>query len=68
MAMVSGGIAGAFGFAGLTILLHRRLTDDRIRATSKASDILIAVILWFQLLLGLATIPLSAQHLDGLVG
>lgn len=65
MAMVSGGIAGAFGFAGLTILLHRRLTDDRIRATSKASDILIAVILWFQLLLGLATIPLSAQHLDG---
>ena len=65
MAMVSGGIAGAFGFAGLTILLHRRLTDDRIRAISKASDILIAVILWFQLLLGLATIPLSAQHLDG---
>lgn len=65
MAMVSGGIAGAFGFVGLTILLHRRLTDDRIRATSKASDILIAVILWFQLLLGLATIPLSAQHLDG---
>lgn len=65
MAMVSGGIAGIFGFAGLTILLHRRLTDDRIRATSKASDILIAVILWVQLLLGLATIPLSAQHLDG---
>jgi len=45
--------------------LHRRLTDDRIRATSKTSDILIAVILWFQLLLGLATIPLSGQHLDG---
>ncbi|QWD65453.1 respiratory nitrate reductase subunit gamma [Polynucleobacter sp. MWH-Aus1W21] len=65
MAMATGGIAGTFGFIGLTILLHRRLTDDRIRATSKASDILIAVILWFQLLLGLATIPLSGQHLDG---
>lgn len=65
MAMASGGIAGTFGFIGLTILLHRRLTDDRIRATSKPSDILIAVILWFQLLLGLATIPLSGQHLDG---
>ena len=65
MAMATGGIAGTFGFIGLTILLHRRLTDDRIRATSKASDILIAVILWFQLLLGLATIPLSGPHLDG---
>lgn len=65
MAMATGGIAGTFGFIGLTILLHRRLTDDRIRATSKPSDILIAVILWFQLLLGLATIPLSGQHLDG---
>lgn len=67
MAMISGGMAGTFGFIGLTILLHRRLTDDRIRATSKPSDILIAVILWFQLLLGLATIPLSGQHLDGSV-
>lgn len=65
MAMISGGTAGLFGFIGLTILLHRRLTDERIRATSKPSDILIAVILWIQLLLGLATIPLSAQHLDG---
>ncbi|TXI09785.1 MAG: respiratory nitrate reductase subunit gamma [Polynucleobacter sp.] len=65
MAMISGGVAGLFGFVGLTILLHRRLTDERIRATSKPSDILIAVILWIQLLLGLATIPLSAQHLDG---
>ena len=32
---------------------------------TKIVSILIAVILWFQLLLGLATIPLSAQHLDG---
>ncbi len=67
MAMISGGVAGTFGFIGLTILLHRRLTDDRIRATSKPSDNLIAVVLWFQLLLGLATIPLSGQHLDGSV-
>jgi len=67
MAMASGGIAGVFGFIGLTILLHRRLTDDRIRITSKPSDILIVVVLWLQLLLGLATIPLSGQHLDGSV-
>ncbi|MDY0055598.1 MAG: respiratory nitrate reductase subunit gamma [Methyloversatilis sp.] len=65
LAMVSGGIAGLLGFIGLTILLHRRLTEPRIRATSKTSDIVIAALLWLQLLLGLATIPLSAQHLDG---
>ena len=65
MAMVTGGLAGLMAFVGLSILLHRRLTDARIRATSKASDILILVLLWLQLALGLATIPLSAQHLDG---
>ena len=65
MAMVSGGIAGTLGFIGLSILLHRRLSDARIRATSKTSDILILVLLWLQLALGLATIPMSAQHLDG---
>jgi nitrate reductase gamma subunit len=65
LAMVSGGTAGLIAFIGLTLLLHRRLTEPRIRATSKTSDIVIAVLLWLQLLLGLATIPLSAQHLDG---
>ena len=55
----------ALAFVGLSILLHRRLTDDRIRATSKPSDILISVLLWLQLALGLATIPFSAQHMDG---
>jgi len=65
MAMVSGGVAGALAFVGLSILLHRRLTNDRIRATSKPSDILISVLLWLQLALGLATIPFSAQHMDG---
>jgi nitrate reductase gamma subunit len=65
LAMVSGGIFGLLGFVGITLLLHRRLTEPRIRATSKTSDILILALLWLQLLLGLATIPLSAQHLDG---
>ena len=65
MAMVSGGIAGLLAFVGISLLLHRRLTEPRIRATSKTSDILILLLLWLQLLLGLATIPLSAQHLDG---
>jgi nitrate reductase gamma subunit len=65
MAMISGGIAGLLGFAGVTILLHRRLSDERIRVNSRTSDITLLVLLWLQLALGLATIPLSAQHLDG---
>jgi nitrate reductase gamma subunit len=65
MAMVSGGTAGVLAFIGISLLLHRRLTEPRIRATSKFGDILILLLLWLQLLLGLATIPLSAQHLDG---
>ena len=65
MAMVSGGIAGTLGFIGVTLLLHRRLFEPRIRINSKTSDIVLLVLLWLQLALGLATIPLSAQHLDG---
>ncbi len=65
VAMVSGGIFGLLGFIGVTILLHRRLSDPRIRLNSKTSDIVLLVLLWIQLALGLATIPLSAQHLDG---
>lgn len=65
MAMISGGVAGLLGFIGVTILLHRRLFDERIRINSRTSDIVLLVLLWLQLALGLATIPLSAQHLDG---
>ncbi len=65
MAMISGGIAGLLGFIGVTILLHRRLTEPRIRINSKTSDIVLLVLLWVQLALGLATVPLSGQHLDG---
>ncbi|MDZ7938329.1 MAG: respiratory nitrate reductase subunit gamma [Rhodoferax sp.] len=65
VAMVSGGLFGVLGFIGVSLLLHRRLLDERIRANSKPSDILLLVLLWLQLALGLATIPLSAQHLDG---
>ncbi|MDO8300481.1 respiratory nitrate reductase subunit gamma [Lacisediminimonas sp.] len=65
VAMVSGGIFGVLGFIGVSMLLHRRLTDPRIRINSRPSDIMLLVLLWLQLALGLATIPLSAQHLDG---
>ena len=65
LAMVSGGLFGLLGFVGVSLLLHRRLSDVRIRATSKTSDIVLLWLLWLQFALGLATIPLSAQHLDG---
>ena len=67
LAMVSGGVFGVLGFIGVSLLLHRRLSDDRIRITSKTSDIVLLWLLWAQFALGLGTIPLSAQHLDGSV-
>ena len=65
LAMTAGGIAGFLGFIGVSLLLHRRLTEPRIRINSKTSDIVLLVLLWLQLALGLATLPLSAAHLDG---
>lgn len=65
LAMVSGGIAGSLGILGISVLLHRRLSEPRIRINSKTSDIVLLVILWLQFALGLATITVSAQHLDG---
>jgi nitrate reductase gamma subunit len=62
LAIVSGGIAGTMCFVGLTMLLHRRLTDPRIRLTSHRTDLAILIILWVQLVLGLITLPLSYSH------
>jgi nitrate reductase gamma subunit len=62
MAIISGGIAGAVCFVGLSMLLHRRIFDPRIRLTSHRTDLAILVILWVQLLLGLITLPLSYGH------
>lgn len=65
MAMVAGGVFGAICFIGMTMLLWRRLFDPRIRATSRPSDIFVLLLLYVQLILGMVTIPFSAQHLDG---
>jgi nitrate reductase gamma subunit len=65
LAIVAGGIFGAMCFVGLTLLIHRRLFDPRIRRTSSAMDIAILLILYAQLILGMATIPISVGHPDG---
>ena len=65
LAMVVGGLAGLIAIVGLSLLIHRRLTDPRIRATSRRWDIAIILMLWAQLGLGLLTVPVSALHMDG---
>ena len=65
MAILIGGIAGLACLVGITLLTHRRLFDARIRTTSSFGDIAILLLLFAQLLLGLATIPISLGHLDG---
>ncbi len=67
IAVAAGGVAGIFCFVGLTLLLHRRLFDSRIRLTSTHMDIAILFMLWIQLSLGLLTLPLSIEHADGSV-
>lgn len=65
LAMTAGGIFGLTMLVGISILLRRRLTDPRIRATTQPTDLAILVLLLLQLILGLLTIPVSAMHLDG---
>lgn len=67
LAVVAGGVAGFICFIGLTLLLHRRIFDPRIRLTSHRTDLFILVILWVQLVLGLVTLPYSIGHSDGSV-
>jgi len=62
VAIVSGGIAGLVCFVGLSMLLHRRMFDPRIRLTSHRTDLAILIILWVQLVLGLVTLPFSYDH------
>jgi len=65
MAVIAGGVAGLICFVGLSLLLHRRVFDPRIRLTSHRTDLAILVILWVQLTLGLITLPFSLGHSDG---
>ena len=67
LAVIAGGAAGAVCFIGLSLLIHRRVFDARIRATSHPTDIAVLVVLWVQLVVGLITLPYSMQHADGSV-
>lgn len=65
LAIIAGGVAGVMALVGGAMLFHRRWTDPRIRQTSSVWDVAILVMLLAQLVLGLGTIFVSMNHLDG---
>lgn len=65
LAVYGGGFAGSISFIGATMLLYRRLLDPRVRAHSSFADTGILALLWIQLALGLATVPISLSHMNG---
>jgi nitrate reductase gamma subunit len=65
LAVVAGGVFGGVCAKGIYILIRRRLTDARIRATSNGMDIFILLLIGVQLALGLLTLPISIYHSDG---
>ena len=65
IAMGMGGFFGLICFYGMTILIKRRLFNERVRSTSSTMDIAILLLLYVQLILGLLSIFVSMGHLDG---
>ncbi len=64
-ALIVGGIAGIAALVGASMLLHRRLFEPRVRQTSSIGDFAVLVLIWLQLVLGVATTYWTMQHLDG---
>ena len=65
LAIVAGGLCGALMLVGLLILMQRRYTEPRIRTTTRPMDWVVLWLLLVQLLLGLYSISVSLEHLDG---
>lgn len=64
-AMVAGGIMGVICLIGLLMLMYRRYSNDRLAANTTWRDKLVLWWILATLLLGLSTIFVSSQHLDG---
>jgi nitrate reductase gamma subunit len=65
LAIVAGGIFGVICFVGLAMLIHRRLTVARVRATTKPMDLVVLFLILVQLALGLVSLSVSWDHRDG---
>jgi nitrate reductase gamma subunit len=64
-AMVAGGVMGTLCLAGILMLLARRFSNDRLRAVTSFKDKIVLLWIFGTLLLGLTSIFVSADHLDG---
>jgi len=65
LAIIIGGIAGAMCIVGGAMLLYRRLTNPRVKASSATMDTVILALILFQACLGMITIIFSLGHLEG---
>ncbi|MDR3428156.1 respiratory nitrate reductase subunit gamma [Silvimonas sp.] len=65
IAMVAGGVFGSMTLVGLLVLLHRRFSDERLKALTNWRDKLTLGWILVTLLLGLSTIFISKDHMDG---
>jgi nitrate reductase gamma subunit len=65
LAISAGALFGVMCLLGLILLVHRRLAESRIHATSTPMDIFILLWILATLLLGLTSIFFSLQHREG---
>lgn len=65
LAISAGAVFGTMCLVGLVLLVHRRLTEPRILATSTTMDIVVLLWILVTLLLGLTSIFVSLGHRDG---
>lgn len=65
VAMISGGLFGFACLIGLVLLIHRRVTEPRIRATTHTMDMIVLVWILLTLSIGLSTLYFSARELSG---
>ncbi len=65
LAIIIGGVAGALCIIGGAMLLFRRLTNPRVKASSATMDTVILALILFQACLGMITIIFSLGHLQG---
>lgn len=61
MELVMGSMMGTMTLGGLSWLIYRRVTDERVRRNGSVSDMLIALLLWITLIAGLMTLPHSYE-------
>lgn len=64
IAIYAGIVFGAMCLIGATILVLRRLMNERVRAVSRGSDMVIILWILVTLVIGLSTIPTSLHHAE----